>query len=55
MMYLRCNTCPKEPCKWRAKIKLQKPQLDINSDEYMGKVRNYLKKTGKPTMIFSDF
>lgn len=35
MMYLRCNTCPKEPCKWRAKIRLIKPNLYIDDPQYM--------------------
>ena len=40
MMYLRCNTCPKEPCKWRAKIRLLQPQLFIDDPQYMC-VKNY--------------
>ena len=31
-MYLRCNTCPKEPCKWRAKIRLLKPEIKIEDE-----------------------
>ena len=41
MMYLRCNTCPKEPCKWRAKIRLLRPHLLIEDPEYMA-ISNYL-------------
>lgn len=33
MMYLRCNTCPKEPCKWRAKIRLLKPEIKIEDNQ----------------------
>jgi len=40
MMYLRCNTCPKEPCKWRAKIRLLKPEIKIE-DEMFQIIDNY--------------
>lgn len=40
MMYLRCNTCPKEPCKWRAKIRLLKPEIKIE-DEFFQVIENY--------------
>lgn len=40
MMYLRCNTCPKEPCKWRAKIRLNRPDIKIANPAYVN-IENY--------------
>ena len=41
MMYLRCNTCPKEPCKWRAKIRLLKPEIKIEYEFVSQKRKNF--------------
>ncbi|CAG5094720.1 Oidioi.mRNA.OKI2018_I69.XSR.g13809.t1.cds [Oikopleura dioica] len=40
MMYLRCNTCPKEPCKWRAKIRLLNPEIKIEDEKFQD-IENY--------------